>query len=377
MSKSRSRRRVGHIIRRHIYSLNRSNGTFLCRSNSLLHCTHFTRKRRLITHCRRHTSQQSRNFRTGLSKTEYIIYKEKYIARLTVFTAFVAHTFSYRQTGKSNCRTCSGRLIHLTINKCSLTFCNLIIINFAQIPMSFVHGFLKLIAITDNTGINHFTQQIVTLTSTFSHSGKHRETVMNLGDIIDKFHDKHSLTYAGTTEQTNFSTFQIRFKQVYDLDTGKKNLLRSFQLIKFRSFMMYGVIVVMQQSFQAVNAFANNVHHPTLYLFAGRHRNGFTSTHSLQTTFQTVSIIHCHGSNRIFSYMLLYLRYQFASVRTYHMQRFLYGGQNLFGFTSRCVERYIYYRTNYLRHTTYFLSHSLILKLSYKFYGANVRFLAQ
>ena len=56
----RCRRRVCQVIRRHIHSLYRCDGSFSRRSDSLLKCTHLCCKSWLVTYCRRHTSEQSR-----------------------------------------------------------------------------------------------------------------------------------------------------------------------------------------------------------------------------------------------------------------------------------------------------------------------------
>ena len=60
MGKCSCRSRVCKVIGRHINSLNRSNRTLLCRSDSLLKCTHLGCQCRLITYCGRHTSQAVR-----------------------------------------------------------------------------------------------------------------------------------------------------------------------------------------------------------------------------------------------------------------------------------------------------------------------------
>ena len=39
-------------------------------------------------------------------------------------------------------------------------------------------------------------------------------------DVMDKLLDQYGLTYTGTTEQTDLTTFCIRCKQVDNLDPG-------------------------------------------------------------------------------------------------------------------------------------------------------------
>ena len=48
---------------------------------------------------------------------------------------------------------------------------------------------------------------------------------MLLGDVVDELHDKHSLAYTCTTEQTDLTTLEVWLEQVDDLDTSVEHLL--------------------------------------------------------------------------------------------------------------------------------------------------------
>ena len=71
--------------------------------------------------------------------------------------------------------------------------------------MAFLHTFLEFFSVTDNAGFNHFSQQVVAFTCTFSYTGKHREAVLLLRNIINELLDKHRLAYTGATKQTDFT----------------------------------------------------------------------------------------------------------------------------------------------------------------------------
>ena len=185
MRKGSGRRRVGQVVGRHINSLYRSNRTVARRSNTFLHSAHFRCQCRLITYGRRHTSQQRGHLGTCLSETEYIINKEQYIARAIRLGTHITERLGYRQTGQCNRLTCTRRFVHLTEYQGYLRFSHFVIINFGKVPMTFFHSFLEFFAIADHTGFNHFPQQVVTFTGTLSYSGKHRKTILFLGDIID------------------------------------------------------------------------------------------------------------------------------------------------------------------------------------------------
>src|SRR5690606_15515039 len=95
VSKCRRRSRIRIVIRRNVNRLNRSNGTFLRRSNPLLKLTHLCCKRRLVTYRRRHTPKEGGNLRTRLSKAENVVDKEKYVAPL-----LITEIFRHRKSGQ-------------------------------------------------------------------------------------------------------------------------------------------------------------------------------------------------------------------------------------------------------------------------------------
>ena len=55
---------------------------------------------------------------------------------------------------------------------------------------------------TDDTWLNHLMVQIVSFTSSLSHTSKHRVATMSFGNIVNQFHDQHSLADSSTTKQT-------------------------------------------------------------------------------------------------------------------------------------------------------------------------------
>ena len=91
--------------------------------------------------------------------------------------------------------------------------------------MSFFHAFLEVLAVFDNAGFNHFPQQIIALAGTLADTGKNRESVMFLRNVVDKFLDEHRLADSRATEKTDLAAFQIRFEKVNDFDSGVEDFL--------------------------------------------------------------------------------------------------------------------------------------------------------
>ena len=68
--------------------------------------------------------------------------------------------------------------------------------------------------------------EVVTLTSTFTYTRKHRVTGVLDRDVTNKLHHVYGFTYTRTTEQTNFTALSERTHQVDNFDTGFQQFLR-------------------------------------------------------------------------------------------------------------------------------------------------------
>lgn len=105
------------------------------------HATHVSRQRGLVTDSRGDTTEQGRHLRTGLGETEDVVDEEKHILALLVTEVFRDGETSERNTG-----TGTRGLVHLTEDKSDL-----------GVTLE-----------VDDTGLNHFVVQIVTLTGTLT-----------------------------------------------------------------------------------------------------------------------------------------------------------------------------------------------------------------
>ena len=56
--------------------------------------------------------------------------------------------------------------------------------------------------------------------------GEHRDAAVQLGDVVDQFHDDDGLADAGAAERADFAALQERADEVNDLDAGGQNLRR-------------------------------------------------------------------------------------------------------------------------------------------------------
>ena len=66
--------------------------------------------------------------------------------------------------------------------------------------------------------------KIIAFARAFADAGEYRITAVRLGDVVDQFHDQHSLADAGTAEQTDLAALGVGREQVHHLDAGDENL---------------------------------------------------------------------------------------------------------------------------------------------------------
>ena len=72
------------------------------------------------------------------------------------------------------------------------------------------------------TGFLHFVVQVVTLTGTFTDTSKYGVTTMCLCDVVNQLLNKHSLSDASTSEETDLPSTSVRCEQIDDCGEIKK-----------------------------------------------------------------------------------------------------------------------------------------------------------
>ena len=76
---------------------------------------------------------------------------------------------------------------------------------------------------------------------------------MFLGNVIDKFLNQYGFSDSRTTEQTDLTTFGIRFEQVDHLDTRKEYLLHGSQIFEFGRIAVNGICTFPVEFLHTVN----------------------------------------------------------------------------------------------------------------------------
>mmetsp|Transcript_15641 Transcript_15641/g.22907 ORF Transcript_15641/g.22907 Transcript_15641/m.22907 type:complete len:226 (-) Transcript_15641:541-1218(-) len=186
MSECCSRSWISQIIGRYVNRLHRCNGSLGCSRNSLLKTAHISGKSGLVSDGRWNTTEKRRHLCIRLGETEDIVDEEQHI-----LTFFVAEILCNGKAGKSYTSTSTWRLVHLSVHQ-------------RRFGLAAVELY--------NSGLNHFVVEIVSFTSSLSHSGKYRETSVLLGNIVDQFHNKHRLSDSGSSKESDLSTPSVRGK---------------------------------------------------------------------------------------------------------------------------------------------------------------------
>ena len=186
--------------------------------------------------------------------------------------------------------------------------------------MSFLHALEKLVPVLDDAGFYHLTQEVVAFPRPLADSGKHGESVVFLGDIVNQLLDQHGLSYTGSTEQTDFSTFQIGFQQIDHLDTGKQHFLRSGKVFKFGRILVDRLCALNRQMMHTVDGFSHHVHHTSSDLLSHRHGNWFTGRIDFHPSLQAVGTVHGHRAHGILSDVLLHLNNKYTTVIAFDSQ---------------------------------------------------------
>ena len=180
-----------------------------------------------------------------------------------------------------------------------------------------LHALAEFVTVSYNAGLYHLPKQVVALAGTLSDSGEHREAVVSLGDIVDKFHNQDGLAHSCASEKADLAALHIRFQQIDDLYAGIEDLLSS-----------------------------GHIEQTALDLVACRHGDGPALGPDLQVPLKSVGRFHRYGAYGILPYMLLHFHRQSATVLPDNRHRLVY---------RRKMPAFPEIREMYIHHRAYYL----------------------
>ena len=165
----------------------------------------------MVTDGARRAAEQRGHFGTRLRETENVIDEQQHVLVL-----FVAEIFGHGERGKRDAETRAGWFVHLAVHQPDPRAW----LQDRQAVGAFLRMTLFVLLDLDDVGFDHFVVKIVAFARAFTDAGEHRDTAVQLGDVVDQFHDDDGLADACATERADFAALQERADQVDDLDAG-------------------------------------------------------------------------------------------------------------------------------------------------------------
>ena len=121
-----------------------------------------------------------------------------------VLILLVAEIFGDGEPGQRDAQTRARRLVHLAVHESDFRRAEVVLF--------------------DDARLGHFLVEIVAFAGAFTDAGEHRHAAVELGDVVDQFHDDHSLADARAAKCADLAAFEERTNQIDDLDAGRQNM---------------------------------------------------------------------------------------------------------------------------------------------------------
>ena len=160
-------------------------------------------------------------------------------------------------------------------------------------------------------GLRHFVVEIVAFPGALADAGEHRHAAMELGDVVDQFHDDDCLAHAGTAERSHLPAFHEGTNQVDDLDAGGEDFRRGRLVHELGRRTMDWVIFFCLDRPAFVNRVAAHIEYPAHYPVPDWHGNGRARVDDFVAAFETIGVGHGDGPDPVVTEVLLHFEGQF------------------------------------------------------------------
>ena len=281
MCEGRRGRRVGQVVGGYVDGLHRGDRTLLGGGDTFLQRAHIGGQRRLIAHRRRDAAQQRGHFSAGLRKAEDVINKEQHVLAL-----LITEIFRHGQARKRHAGARARRFIHLAIDQRHLG------------------TFGIAIAKLDDACINHFVIQVITFARALTHTSKHRNAAMALGDVVDQFLNGHCLAHTGAAEKADLAALQVRGQQVNHLNASDKDFRAGRLFVKGRRFAVNRVMHGGGHRAALINRLTDHVQDAAQRARAHRHGDAGARINHFGATHQAVRGVHRDAAHGALTQML-------------------------------------------------------------------------
>ena len=242
-------RRVGQVVRGHVYRLHGGYGAVIGGCDPFLQSAHFGGQRGLVTYSGGHAPQQRGHFAARLGEAEYVVYEQEHVLLFDV-----PEVLGHGQARQTHAHTRSRGLVHLAVHQ---------------------RG------VFEHSGFLHLVVKIVALTGALAYAGEHAVAVVLGGDVVYKFLDQHGLAHARAAEQADLAALGVGADQVNDLYARLQYFGGRELLVKAGGGTVYGPSFRRFRGGQVVHGLAQQVHYPAQHSVAHGHGDGFACIYSL------------------------------------------------------------------------------------------------
>ncbi len=147
--------------------------------------------------------------------------------------------------------------------------------------------------------------EVVTFTSTLTHTGEHGVTAVLHRDVTDQLHHVYGLADTGTTEQTDLTALGERANQVDNLDAGFQQLVAASLLCIGRSSAVDGPALFFADRAGFVDGVTQDVHDATQSLLTDRYGDTGAGVDDVQATLEAFGRTHGDGTDNAVAQLLL------------------------------------------------------------------------
>ena len=141
--------------------------------------------------------------------------------------------------------------------------------------------------------------KVITLSGSFTDTCKNRVTAVFKCNIVNKLHNDDGFTNTGTTEETYFTTFCIRCKQIDNFNTRFKNFRFCTLVFKSRRISVNRPVCFCIDISGFIDRITDNVEDSSQNFFTNRYFDRRTECFYLLPSYKTFTHVHCDSSDTI------------------------------------------------------------------------------
>ncbi len=143
-------------------------------------------------------------------------------------------------------------------------------------------------------------------------TGEHRHATVELGDIVDQFHDDDRLAHSSAAERTDLAALQKWADQIDDFDACLQHLRRRGLVHERRWRAMDGIVLLRLHWPALIHGIAGYIEYPAHHTFSHWHGYRCAAVLNLKAALEAFGTRHRNRSDPPVPEMLLHFERQFG-----------------------------------------------------------------